>query len=123
MNINCVSSVSFGYKNILKTQWLKGNMPSVQKGFYGDVLTKRNVTLEHLKPHSKGGATALHNLVLASDAKNFERSNYPLKDFINLDAMEEYLQQFEEIKLKDFNGKEYIKAIRKTVSRLIGEGK
>jgi len=121
MRIEKPSLVTFGYKHQLKTQWLKGNMPTVKKGFYGDILTKDNVTLEHLLPHSKGGKTTLENLVLATDHNNFKRSNLPLKDFINFEAVEEYLAQFVNIRLKDFNGNEYIKVIRKTIKRLMRE--
>ena len=60
---------SFGYSSPLKTIWKKGGLPTVKKGFYGDTLTKKNVSLEHLKARSKGGKTSLENLVLASKEK------------------------------------------------------
>lgn len=123
MRIEKPSPVSFGYKHQLKTQWLKGNMPTVKKGFYGDTLTKDNVTLEHLLPHSKGGKTSIENLVLATDHNNFKRSNLPLKDFIDFDAVEEYLNQFVNIRLRDFNGNDYIQKIRKTIKEVINRNK
>jgi len=123
MRIEKPSPVTFGYKHQLKTQWLKGNMPTVKKGFYGDILTKDNVTLEHLLPHSQGGTTTADNLVLATDHNNFKRSNLPLKDFINYDAVEEYLEQFVDVFANGFDGNEYIKAIRKTIKNIIGKGK
>lgn len=55
MKINQITPISFTYKSPLKTEWLKGNMPSVTHGIYGGILTKDNITLEHIKPHSKGG--------------------------------------------------------------------
>jgi len=123
MRIEKPSPIVFGYKHQLKTLWLKNKMPTVTKGFYGDILTKDNVTLEHLLPHSKGGKTSLENLVLATDHNNFKRSNLPLKDFIDFDKAREYLEQFRNIRLKDFNGNEYIRAIERTIKKMVGEGK
>lgn len=49
-------SISFGYRNRLKTEWLKGNIPELMHDFYdGSLLNADTVTLEHVLPHSKGG--------------------------------------------------------------------
>ena len=61
---------SFGYHNILKTEWLKGKLPTVKRGFYGDILTKETVSLEHLDCVCNGGETVTSNLVLASKKQN-----------------------------------------------------
>ena len=108
-----------GYKNILKTAWKKGKLPSVKKGLYGDTLTLHNVSLEHLKPHSKGGKTITSNLALASQDKNNARGCNPLKDFLSKERAESYLVQFKDIKIKDFDGNEYIESIRKTLEGLL----
>jgi len=63
------SNVSFGYSSPLKTLYKKGKLP-VKYDFYGSKLTNKNVTLEHLKPHSQGGKTNLKNLVLATKENN-----------------------------------------------------
>jgi hypothetical protein len=107
--------ISFGYNSPLKKLWRQGKMPSVIKGFYGDTLNQSNLSLEHLKPHSKGGKTCLSNLVLASKEKNQARSNFPIKQFFDKEKAIEYLNQFINIKLKDFNGNSYIKGIVKTL--------
>ena len=113
------SVVSFGsYQSVLKTLYKKGQMPSVKKGLYGDILTKDNVSLEHLKPHSKGGETILSNLALASKRTNNSRGNKPLTDVLNWEMLKEYLDQFNfNIKGK-FNGEEYQKMILKTCEEL-----
>lgn len=108
-----------GYKNILKTAWKKGKLPSVVRGLYGDTLTLNNVSLEHLKPHSKGGRTILSNLALASQDKNNARGCRPLKEFLTKEMTEKYLKQFENIKTKDFNGNKYIEMLRKTFEELL----
>ena len=120
MDISCIkkSDVSFGYKNKLKTLWKEGKLPTVIKGFYGDTLTISTVSLEHLKPKSKGGASNITNYVLASVAKNQQRGNQDLKDFIDLTFAKNYLLQFKNLKTKGFNGDYYIKTILKTLKDL-----
>lgn len=111
-------SPSFGYSSPLKTLYLKGELP-VKYGFYGDRLNTKNVSLEHLLPRSKGGKTELDNLVLASKEKNNLRGNKPITKFINLEAMQTYINQFKNVKVKDFNGNNYIKGILNTITQLI----
>ena len=112
------NNISFGYSSPLKTLWRKGKMPTVTKGFYGDVLTQKNISLEHLKPHSKGGKTCLSNLVLASREQNQARGNKDIRQHFNKEKALEYLSQFIDLKLKDFNGNLYIKGIVKTLRNL-----
>ena len=123
MKIITINPINFGYKNILKTYFLKGKLPSVTKGFYGGELTKDNVTLEHLLPHSKKGKTALNNLVLSKDVNNWNRGNRPLIEYYDPDLFKAYCEQFKGIKLREFNGDDYIKQITATVERLLKQGK
>lgn len=83
------------------------------------MLTKDNCSLEHLLCKEQGGTTDLSNLVLASKRKNNARGNKPLRNFINLKAMADYLTQFKGIRRKGFNGDKYIKSILQTVSDLL----
>lgn len=119
MQIQRIQQTSFGYSSPLKTLWLKNKLPTVKYGFYGDELTKRNVSLEHLKPHSEGGKTKLSNLVLASKDKNNNRGNAPLENVIDIGATARYLAQFRNVKARDFNGNAYIIDIIKTIGELI----
>lgn len=119
MKINQITPISFAYKSPLKTEWLKGNMPEVKYGLYGGLLTKDNITLEHIKPHSKGGKTTLKNLALAVDENNFKRGSAPLWKFLTKEMFEQYIEQFKNIFLPDFNGKEYAENLTKTVERLL----
>lgn len=111
------TNLSFGYQNILKTLYKKGKLPSVKYGFYGDKLTKGTVTLEHLKPRSKGGKTELCNLVLASANKNQERGNRPLSEVLNWENVGRYLEQFRNVQLENFNGNKYIEMILRTIKK------
>ena len=110
---------NFGYSHPLKTAWKKGQIPQVKKGFYGERLTAKNVSLEHLKPKSQKGETKWHNLVLASNKINNERGDKSLSEYINYKAMGEYLDQFKNIKIKGFDGNKYIAMILETVGGLL----
>ena len=94
-------NVTFGYSSPLKTMFLKGD----------------------LLPKSKGGKTELSNLVLASKEKNQIRGNQPISRYINLEAMQTYINQFKNVKVKDFNGNKYVKDLLQTITRLLRGGK
>ena len=111
------NSPTFGYSHQLKTLYRQGKLP-VKYGFYGDKLTQKNVSLEHLKPHSKGGKTELSNLVLASKQKNQARGNADIRNFANKETIIKYLSQFIDVKIKDFDGNKYINGIIKTLTNL-----
>ena len=110
--------ITFGYSNILKTQYLRGNLKTVKYGFYGDKLNKKNVSLEHLKPKSKGGKSALENFVLASKTRNQARGNKELSLFFDRENALRYLLQFVGVKAENFNGDNYIKMIIRTLKNL-----
>lgn len=110
---------TFQYSSPLKTLWRKGKLPSVKYGFYGDVLTQKNLSLEHLKAHSKGGKTNLTNLVLASKAKNNARGNDAIGDYLEVNNLVRYLKQFKDIRIKDFDGNKYIAGVLATLGGLI----
>ena len=112
------NAITFGYHSPLKTLYKKGQMPKVIYGFYGDKLTPKNVTLEHLLPYSKGGASELDNFVLASKQNNLARGNDDIRKFANKECIVRYLSQFMGIKLPNFNGDKYIKGILQTLEKL-----
>ena len=120
-----IKPISFGYSNILKTLYKTDKLP-IKKGIYGGILTKNNVTLEHIRPHSKKGATALHNLVLATRENNEKRGNAPLSEFYNKEKAREYFEQFVDLvipykdggkKQKYFNGNQYILDATNSINR------
>lgn len=123
--------VSFGYHHPLKNAWVKGKLPWLQYGFYGERLTKKNVSIEHLQPvadfkkvyspeKAKRLATTWENVVLASNRINNLRGCEPLSSVIDYEAMGKYLQQFEGKYIEGFGtGEQYIKGILDTINRLI----
>lgn len=110
---------NFEYSSPLKTLWRKGKLPSVKYGFYGDRLTQKTVSLEHLKAHSKGGKTNLANLVLASKEKNNARGNDAIDDYIDVKNVMRYLAQFKDIRINGFDGNKYIASIVATLGGLL----
>lgn len=112
MRIQPISVVNFGYKNRLKTAWKNGEIPELIHDFYdGTPLDKETITLEHLKPHSQGGKTTLTNLVLTSYANNSKRGNRDIRQYINIEAARQYLEEAKKIKCKGINGENYAKSI------------
>lgn len=118
MKTKPVDTISFGYQHPLKTLWKKGLLPTVKKGFYGDKLTMKTVSLEHLQPKSQGGKTSLDNLVLASKRTNNLRGDKPLQLFIMKQKAIEYFYQFINIKIKGFDGNKYIESALNKLSEL-----
>ena len=114
-----VQAVSFtSYNSVLKTAWRKGKLPTVTRGIYGNILTQDNLSLEHIIPHSLGGATRLDNLMLAEKTANAQRGIKPLMDVITHEQLFDYLSQFIDVKLKRFNGNDYIINIMKKIGGL-----
>lgn len=116
-----INPLNFGYSNQLKTLYKKGMLPSVKIGIYGDKLTPKNVSLEHLKCVCDGGKTELKNLVLATKENNNIRGNKPLENFLTIENLIQYLNQFKDIKVMGFNGNNYIALILKTIGELIND--
>lgn len=111
-------NITFGYSNILKTLYKRGKLPTVKYGFYGEKLTPKNCSLEHLVPHSKGGKTELENLVLATKQNNSTRGDKCIIPFLDTENTIKYLNQFIGVKEFGFNGNEYIVSILKTLSKI-----
>jgi len=119
VDIKPIDSVRFGYSNVLKTLYKKGKLPSVKFGFYGDEITPKTVTLEHLLPRSQKGRTELKNLVLASANKNQERGTCPLSEMINWEYAGRYFEQFRNIRVNGFDGNKYIEMVMNTIRELL----
>lgn len=102
----------------LKKLYKRGKI-KVDIGLYGDKLTLENVTDEHLLPKSFGGTNDLSNIALATRETNCRRGNRPIGFFLTLGMVRNYCKQFQGVKLKDFDGDAYVKAIKKTIRELV----
>lgn len=114
------NSISFGsHHSVLKTLWKKGLLPTVKKGFYGEVLTSGNISLEHLALFSATGNNRLSNLVLSSEETNHARGSSPLWKIINIIAAKDYLTQFKGVHVVGkFDGDNYVNMITKTLKNI-----
>ena len=107
--------INFGYSSILKTEWRKGNLPTVVKDVYGETL--KDVTLEHLIPKSLGGKSNICNYGLANKTINETRGNKPLLEFTTKENLIGWFNQFIGVKTEKFNGDEYIKNATKYLAK------
>ena len=123
MKINPISPIVFGYSSIIKTLWKKGELPTVKRGIYGGELTPKTVSLEHINCRCYNGKTELNNLALATKELNELRGNKPLRFFLDGDKFVEYIKQFEGVNLPNFNGKDYIAGLIKTIIKTLEMGK
>lgn len=106
------------FQSHLKDLYKKGKI-KVDYGLYGDRLTKKNVTDEHLKPRSWGGGNEESNIALASFSTNTRRGNRPIEQYLTYSMLRQYLKQFIDVKVDGFDGNKYIEGIRKTITELI----
>lgn len=119
MKIAPFSTILFGYKSVLKTEWLKGNMPSVKHDIGGNILTKENITNGHMLPVSKGGKTNLKNLTLETLNYNQMKGNKPFSWFFDVKNFMRYCEEMSKVELPNFKGIEYVKGIIETAFELI----
>ena len=118
----CVSSVSFQARSALKREFDSGYIP-LKRDITGNPLKKGYASLDHTIPKSKGGKSELFNYSLMNIIANNKRGSKPLKEFINLESLIEYIRIMLEVKTADIDGIEYLKGWLKTLQRAIKEGK
>ena len=106
------------FQSQLKRLYKKGKLP-IKYGIYGELLSKKNVTDEHLLPRGLKGTSDLSNIALATKKTNWRRGNEPIEYFLTFGMLRNYCRQFKGIKLKNFDGDEYIKGIIKTIKGLV----
>ena len=120
MQVSPVSISEIIFRSQIKKLYKKGKVP-IKYGLYGEILTKDNVSDEHIICKCFGGTNDLSNIALTSKEKNNARGNQPIELFITMGLLRQYLNQFKDIKLKDFDGNSYIKGIRKTFTRIVDD--
>ena len=108
------------FKSQLKKLYKKGKLP-IKYGLYGELLTKDNVSDEHIICRCFGGTNDLSNIALTSKELNNARGNQPIGLFVTMGMLRQYLLQFKDLKCKDFDGNKYIKGLRETFRRLVDD--
>ena len=113
-----ISFIQLAFGENIKQLWDKGKLPQVREGFYGEHLTKENVTREHLLPKSLGGSADNGNIVLASRAINNARGITPINEIANPKAAKHYLEQFVEVNIPELKGTSYIQEVYQNLKQL-----
>lgn len=108
MKIEPVDTTSFGYKSVLKKDFDSGKIP-LKKDITGHPLKRGQATVDHTIPKSKGGKSQLYNFTLMNKEANIARGNKPLRYFIDIEALMEYIRVMLDVKTENINGVEYIK--------------
>ena len=92
-------------------------LPSVKVDAAGNKLTKKNVTLDHIIPKSKGGKSVTGNYMLAEKKFNSDRGSDSIFQWTTMDGVIKYLNQFIGVNVKGFIGNEYITEVLRTLER------
>lgn len=107
------------FKGKLTKLFKKGQLPEVVYGIYGDVLTKTNVSDEHIIPKSWGGKGLITNIALASKEKNNLRSNLPLSQFLTEENLKQYIAQFDSANIKGLDKRKYVKGLLASIEKAL----
>lgn len=107
--------IHFGYKSPLKDLYKQGKLKGL-KSFSGEEL--KNVSLDHIKPKSKGGKNEIGNYVLTNQKENADRGNRNIDYYIekNQQGMLDYIEWFETHKIEGFDCIGYIRKVIKTIN-------
>ena len=108
------------FQSHLKELYKKGKI-KVEYGLYGEKLTKKNVTDEHIKCRCYGGTNDEANIALATNEANNRRGNKPISEFLTYEMLRNYLRQFKGVKAEGFDGNAYIEKIRKTLRSVFND--
>jgi hypothetical protein len=103
-----VDSVTFGYRSILKKEFINGNIP-IKKDITGHKLDKRNVTLDHTVPKARGGKSTLSNYSIMDMVTNMNRGTKSLKGLIDIPSLIDYIIVLLNTKTEYLDGIDYLK--------------
>lgn len=117
-----LSNMCFGYKSVLKKDFDRGLIP-LKRDITGRKLKKGYVSVDHTIPKSKGGKSNINNYSLMDSFINNKRGSKPLKPFIDLESLVEYINVMINVKTPDIDGVEYLKGWLKNLLRALKEGK
>ncbi len=113
--------ISFEAKSALKRDFDKGLIP-LKRDITGNKLKRGEASIDHTIPKSKGGSSSLNNYSLMNPFINNKRGSKPIKQFINLEALIEYIIVMLDVKTLDVDGIEYLKGWLRTLLRALKQG-
>ena len=111
-----ITPISFGYKWAVKNLYNQGMLPTVKKDIYGKPIAQ--ATVEHIIPKSKGGKSSQANYAIANAYENMKRGSDPLLKHTTKKNIKEYLEQFTDVIVGNFDGNRYKKDLTKTLRKI-----
>lgn len=117
-----ICNITFGARSILKKEFERGKIP-LKKDITGHELRRGESTLDHTIAKSKKGPSNLYNYSLMNPIANNKRGNKPIRGYIDLESLIEYIRVFLDVKTMEFDGIDYLRGWLKTLQRALREGK
>lgn len=114
--------ITFGARSALKRDFDSGYIP-LKRDITGHQLIKGYSSLDHTIPKSAGGKSELYNYSLMDMVANNTRGSKPIKEFIDIESLIEYIRVFLDLKTPNIDGIEYLKGWLRTLQRAVKEGK
>jgi len=121
INFNKGSHLNFKYKSRLKDLFKQGKL-DLKLDAYGFPLTADNVTLEHIKPHSKNGANNIANYLLVSAKANQSRGNKDFKLFLeeNPSIIQHIMNYLNKMRGIIISKRDYVEEVSRTLNKESG---
>lgn len=113
---------TFQYNSILKKEFKRGKIKLV-KDITGHPLKNKTASLDHTIPKSKGGKSCLANYNLMNGFVNRLRGSNPLRQYIDLESLIEYIIVMLNTDTGKFKGIEYLKEWLPNLLKEIKENK
>ena len=117
-----IQGVSFGARSVLKRDFDAGLIP-LKRDITGHKLKRRESTLDHTIPKSKGGKSNIYNYSIMNGFINNKRGNKPIKNYIDLESLVEYIIIMLDVNTPDVYGIDYLRGWLRTLHRALKEGK
>lgn len=122
MQISAINGVVFCNKSVLKTDFDQGLIP-LKRDITGHPLKRGETSVDHTIPKSKGGKSNIYNYSIMNPFVNNKRSNKPIKPYIDLEALVEYISVMLDVKTFNIDGVDYVKGWLKNLLKALKEGK
>lgn len=121
MRVQAVGNLTFDSR--IKKLFKKGKI-KLDYGLYGEVLTKDNVSDEHIVCKCYGGRTVESNIALASKEMNNRRGCKPIEEFVTIEMVNNYIRRIKENNgnIKGYDIEEYCNGILRTFSKIFKKG-
>lgn len=98
-------------------------MIPLKRDITGKPLQRGYASIDHTIPKSKGGKSELYNYSIMDTVVNNQRGSKPIKSYIDLESLIEYIRVMLEVKTENTDGIDYLKGWPKTLQRALKEGK